>query len=153
MNNKKTNKPQKKPPENDQLKIPEEELPIPEEILDKIGPENREMVKRAFSATLIQAGLREHPFISFLKKLTSDHITTLINNDEKENIRRLEDRKDIRKNNRFILLLITGFIIFICTFFTLTNNKDTLYEMLKIIAAFAGGFGAGFGASEYFRKK
>jgi len=49
--------------------------------------------------------------------------------------------------------MILAFIIFVCVFFTLTNNKNTLYEILKIIGAFAGGFGVGYGVSSYYKKQ
>ena len=135
---------------NQDLSEIEDEIPIPEEAIQKLEPEHQKMVRKMFTALTIQSGIREHPF---LKKLTSEHITNLINNDEKSGIRECDDRRDIRKNNNMILWSILGFIIFVCIFFTLTNNKDTMFEILKIIAAFAGGFGAGYGISSYNKKQ
>lgn len=136
-------------PEADLSKT-EDELPIPEESLRKLEPEHQNIVRKMFTAMSIQSGIREHPI---LKKLTSEHVTNLINNDEKASIRECEERKDIRKNSLLIFGSILLSIIFLCVFFTLTNNKDTLYEILKIIGAFAGGFGAGFGVSTYYKKQ
>jgi len=147
----------KKPKEKNEISSPKNELqepnnllPIPNEIKQKLKPEQLKSYREVSSLLQIQAGITEHPF---LKKLTSEHITNLIDNDEKANIRGCDERKDIRKSNLMIFGSILVFVIFICVFFTLTNNKDTLYEILKIMGAFAGGFGAGFGVSTYYKKQ
>ena len=132
---------------DDALLIPD---PITEKLKENLKPEQLKIVQEAVSTLQIQAGIREHPI---LKKVTSEHVTTLINNDEKASIRETDERKDIRKNYLIIFGSILFFIVFVCVFFTLTNNKDTLYKIIEIIVVFAGGLGTGYGVRSYIRKQ
>ena len=154
MTNKKSKEETKILPKKDELQEIDDALLIPDPITEKLKqnlkPEQLKIVQEAVSTLQIQAGIREHPI---LKKVTSEHVTTLINNDEKASIRESDERKDIRKNYLIIFGSILFFIVFVCVFFTLTNNKDTLYKIIEIIVIFAGGLGTGYGVRSYIRKQ
>ena len=112
---------------------------IPEEILEGVPEEDRSRIKSIISQTMISGVMRRNNPISH--KVTSAHITKLIDNSDAQDIRDREERKS-DKNYQLILLVIgLAFLAFLIVF--LKDDKELLYKIIIAIISFVGGFGIG----------
>lgn len=138
----KTSEPQK-------TDMSKDESIIPQEILENLEPEQQEKIKKAvasFSSMVIQTGIREqHPFASLIKLFNPDHITNLINNDEKASARIFDEGKDIRKTNFKVFLISLIAFLGLCCLFIFTDNQSGLFDLIKIIIPIAGAGLGGYG--------
>jgi len=77
-------------------------------------------------------------------KISSEHISTMLNIAEQDNKRGFEDTKSVRLYNLITLVIVLVFLGFLTVFLA---NKDlsTYQDVIRIIIIFGGGFGAGFG--------
>lgn len=91
-------------------------------------------IKHASLQLYTKSGYSVDPFEA---SLTPELITKIISNDYREI---LFDK--ILKFGYF--LMAVGTFIFICIYFTETNNKDLLFDILKIFGGFVAGLGVGF---------
>ncbi|CAB1065859.1 hypothetical protein D1BOALGB6SA_10658 [Olavius sp. associated proteobacterium Delta 1] len=114
---------------------------IPEEVFEKIPPEARGEIKRMVST--ISAGYIGPTPSPIARKLTSDHVTKIIDNSEKEDQRRYQEKKEERKMSLIvfggILVPVTGLIVF----FALIDKVEILIPLISAIVAFGGGYGFG----------
>ena len=79
-----------------------------------------------------------------LEKLTEDHITTLIENGSKNDGRILEDSKAERRYRMAYILI--GLLSFgLLTAYILPLDKELYKQVIQLLVAFGGGFGAGYG--------
>jgi hypothetical protein len=101
--------------EDNETEPEQPETVIPDEVLEKLPPEARGEFKRLFS--MVSAGYIGPPPSPFARKLTSDHITKIIDNNEKEDQRQFNNAKDERKMSLTIffgiLVPVTGLIVFL----------------------------------------
>lgn len=112
---------------------------IPDEILNAIPKEDRGEFMR--SITQISGVFpQQHPL---LKKITSDHITSIINNSNEEDRRDREERKSERSHNYKLFVTSIIGVILVCLLFILTEQLDFLKYVIGAILGFAGGFGVG----------
>lgn len=112
---------------------------IPEEILEGVPEEDRSRIKSIISQTMISGVMRRNNPIS--DKVTSTHITKLIENSDAQDIRDRQERKS-DKNYQLILLIIgLAFLGFLIVF--LKDDKELLYKVIIAIISFVGGFGIG----------
>lgn len=112
---------------------------IPEEILEGVPEEDRSRIKSIISQTMISGVMRRNNPIS--DKVTSGHITKLIENSDAQDIRDRQERKS-DKNYQLILLIIgLAFLAFLIVF--LKDDKELLYKVIIAIISFVGGFGIG----------
>jgi len=128
--------------EEKEEKPKEQAIPIPEEVLEKIPPDARREVKRAFSM-MVSAGYVgpvPHPFA---RKLTEHHITKIIDNVEKGDAREFDDRKEDRKMTLTLFFAILIPVIGLIVFFTLTNRPEMMVPILSGLVGFGGGYGFG----------
>lgn len=113
--------------------------PIPQEVLDKLPGPMREQISQTIG--LFSAGPIQNPIS---KKITSDHITKLIENDEKDSERGYK----YQQTGRIYTLVYV--VISIAAFFGLAylfakSDPELLRQILAFFATFAAGFGAGWG--------
>ena len=79
-----------------------------------------------------------------LEKLTEDHITTLIENDSKNDGRIFEDSKaDRRYRMAYILIGLLSFGLL--TAYMMPIDKELYKQVIQLLIAVGGGFGAGYG--------
>ncbi|MGB0949100.1 MAG: hypothetical protein ACPGU0_03210 [Marinirhabdus sp.] len=124
-------------PENDNLGIPEE-------ILDAIPAEDRgKFVSIMQQSMFASISRRKNPLT---EKITTEHITTLISNSDKNDKRDRQERKSERNYNLILILIGLVFIGFLVVF--LQTNIDLLITVITAILSFIGGFGFGKSAKK-----
>lgn len=117
-----------------------------EELAKSATPE----VQRLLMAVRTQiGGPRHHPLFD---KFTSEHVGKFLDyaHQGEENAYRLSS------SSRYFHLIYAGLFVLFLGFlivYLLPHHKDLLAEILKLLAIFAGGFGAGFGVKSYLGKK
>ncbi len=120
-------------------------LGIDPEVLGQLPPEARRIVKEMF---LSVSGPMRHPVLS---KITADHISTLLEQSGKDDERLFQDRGSARKYGVFYALLAVALFVFL-TVYLIGIDLALYQDVLKIIVAFAGGLGGGFGIKVYLDK-
>lgn len=75
------------------------------------------------------------------EKVSSKHITSIINNSEEQDKRDRKERGNIRWMNFGMFILLLAFLVFIIIF--LIDNENILNLIITAALAFAGGFGVG----------
>lgn len=122
------------------------EVAIPEKILEELPPDDRRKVSELFVEMKNVSGIMGsavHLVTSkFLDKCESEHISEIIANAEKNNVRIAEDLSDSRRVSfRVFLISIIAFLM-VCGIFLFTKNQDILFKLIEFLVVAAG---AGFG--------
>ena len=87
-----------------------------------------------------ESGPSPHPLIS---KITEEHITKMIDCTDAEGEREHSSRTRIQIFSFIIILLGLGFLVFLITY--LSDTQNLLGNILLGLGAFMGGMGTGFG--------
>ena len=82
------------------------------------------------------------------EKITTVHISAILNNAAKNDERAFEDAKISRKYVLGYVLISVAVFIFL-TVYLVDIDKELWKEIVKLFAVFAGGFGSGFGVKSY----
>jgi len=139
-------KPPDKPPEPENKPTA---FPLPPEVMDKIPPKQRQSIESFMSAAM-SFGPVPNPLAS---KVTSEHISEFI----KLHSRGLEldhdDSKDSRKHTSRIVLTTICLSTVIILALAISGKTDILLELIKAGIFVSGGFGGGYGYSEWRRRK
>ena len=80
-----------------------------------------------------------------LEKLTSEHISSLIEAVDKDGERALEDRKHSRIWQTVIVALLVIPIAILLGYFAFLQQNTLVMEIIKLAAVALGGFGIGLG--------
>jgi hypothetical protein len=112
---------------------------IPEEVLERIPVEERGKIVSVIKQSMFSSVMRKSNPIS--EKITSEHITKLIDKSDSHDIRDREERKSQRNYDLVILLIGLAFLGFLIVF--LKDDKELLYKIIIAIISFIGGFGLG----------
>ena len=118
------------------------EIPIPSEVLEKLPVEMRGVIAQSFSASAMVSGPMHNPM---LEKLTSEHISSLIEAVDKDGDRALEDRKHSRIWQTVIVALLVIPIAILLGYFAFLQQNTLVMEIIKLAAVALGGFGIGLG--------
>lgn len=110
-----------------------------EAILEAIPEEDRGNVERILRQTMISGVMRRSNPIA--EKITSEHITKLIDKSDVEDKRDRDERKSDKNYNLKLLCIGLIFIAFLIWF--LRDNEDLLIQIIIGIISFVGGFGFG----------
>ena len=85
-----------------------------------------------------------------VEKLTSDHLTKIIDNEENdgvradgERIRVYEERASRRRHQLIYFLVGLAAAVGMILLFTFTDNRDMIIPIVTAVAGFLGGFAAG----------
>jgi len=112
---------------------------ISNEVLEALPIEERGRVQSMMIQTMASGVMRSNNPIS--EKITSEHISKLIENSGIQDERDRKERKS-EKNYQIIFLLIgLIFLGFLIVF--LKDDKELLYKVIIAIISFIGGFGIG----------
>ncbi len=143
----------KKQNENQEI-TPEEEAKetssdfIDKEILDVVETmpdEDKGKVIGLFKRSLFEASITRHS-TPFAEKVTSEHITKLIDNSDSQDKRDRVERKGQRNYNLLILVIILAFVVFLVVYFK--DDKEVLIPLVTAILSFVAGTGFGLGLSK-----
>ncbi len=119
---------------------------LPEEILEAVPEDQRGKVASMIRQTMITGVMSSgNPLAD---KITSEHITEIINRSDARDNRDREERKSERNYSLLILIIVLAFVTFLIVF--LVNNENLLINILIAIFSFVGGIGAG---QTFFKKK
>lgn len=124
-------------PENKQINDTNEI--IPEEVLEGIPVEERGKVVSIIKQSMFSGVMRQGNSMS--EKITSEHITKLIDKSDSQDIRDRAERKSQRNYNLIILLIGLVFFGFLVVF--LKEDKELLSKIIIGVISFVGGFGYG----------
>jgi len=116
---------------------------IPDEVLDAIPEEDRGKVFSIIKQSMFSEITRRSNPIA--EKITPEHITTLISNSDKTDIRDRDERKSEKNYNLILIIIGLVFIGFLIVF--LQKNMNLLITIITAILSFIGGFG--FGKSQH----
>lgn len=119
---------------------PDEELSIPEEFLDSMPAEERNQFVQLISSITQFGGPVFNPV---LRRITSDHITQLIGNDEARSRREAEAEKSGRRYQFTYFIITIAVVLFLVVFFTFQQRTDLITAVLTGIAGLGAGFGLG----------
>ena len=106
---------------------------------DFVG-EERQAIVRAINITAQFAGPAGNPI---LQRLTGTHIEQLIDNAQKERVRRHDAAKSNRRYQFAYFVLGAGVTVGLAVFFTLSDNRDLIAPVVTAVAGFLGGLAAG----------
>ena len=141
-NTKKVELPKTMPDKPVQEAINASEISKFDEEIQTLPPEVKEMI---LSMTSIQ-GRVPNPIYS---KITEEHITQLLKSDDKD----LDNQFKYANLGRIYMLVYTilgiGLFVFLTMFLINNGYKELYFEILKLLIAFGGGFGVGFGVNKY----
>ncbi len=119
---------------------------IPAEILENLAPEQRSHITRSF-ASMTQ--FATSAFSPVLQRITSDHITQIINNVEAQSNRESESEKASRRYQLVYFIVTLAALLFLLVFFTVRERFDILTSVITGIA----GLGAGFGIGKFTNRR
>jgi len=83
------------------------------------------------------------------QKVTSDHITQIIGSRVRETELEYADRKHSRGHSVVAFLVGATLLVILIIALALLNHSDLVDEILKLGAVLLGGFGGGYGYSEW----
>jgi hypothetical protein len=112
---------------------------IPPELLEAIPAEERSKVISIIRQSMYSSVTRSGNPIA--DKITTEHISQLINRSDDLDKRDWEERKSQRNYNLLLLLTGLAFIGFLIIY--LQKDKDLLIKIIVAIISFVGGFGLG----------
>lgn len=118
-------------------------LPGPVEAILKTLPEEEQGKFRSVVSTMLQfSGPAPNPLID---KITSEHLTKIIDGSEKQSERVAVDRRESRGHTRF--LVVAGMVTFLIAsgIFLWGGQPQLLTTLVQFGIVFAGGLGAGAG--------
>ena len=121
--------------------------PIGPQPLDEALSEQRSHLGRSVGSFTQLIAPVANPLV---EKLTSDHLTKIIDNEENEGVRadnkriRVYEERASRRRLQFIYFLVGLFVaVGMIVLFTFTDNRDMIIPIVTAVAAFLGGFAAG----------
>ncbi|MDR1876418.1 MAG: hypothetical protein LBQ84_02200 [Flavobacteriaceae bacterium] len=127
------------PTKSEDSSIEKDEEVIPKDILEAIPAEDRGKMVSIIKESMISGVMTRGNPIS--DKITSEHITKLIDKSDSLDLRDREERKENKYYNITILLIGLVFLGFLIIY--LKEDKELLYKIIIAIVSFIGGFGLG----------
>lgn len=120
-------------------------VPIPDEVLEHVPPEHRKAFVSAVSSVTQLAAPVVNPI---LQKVTSEHVSQVIDLAEGDSVREYDAGKSRRRYQFAYFLLGAGVTVGLIIFFTVSDNRDLIPPIVTAIAGFLGGLATG----QYFRR-
>jgi len=120
-----------------------EDPPIPQEVLDSMPEPVRSRVQETFA--FLSAGPMQNPVT---RKITSHHITQLIENDAKQGERAFEDKRASRCYTLVYVCIAVACFFGVAWMFA-RSDPALFQQILAFFATFVGGFGAGWGFTTF----
>ncbi len=112
-------------------------------------PEIRKTMQRAMMVTSSRGGAGHHPIF---KKFTEGHVDKYL-----DYIQRDDDNEfSLKKSNRWFHLFYTALALCFFSFlivYLLPKDRTLLNDLLKLLVAFSGGIGSGYGLKTFVDRK
>lgn len=118
---------------------------IPDEVLERIPQRER----KEFIQTITKVAGIFSPQNPLIKKITPDHISTLLQNADDCDKRDRDERQNERNYNFKIMVTVLFTAVLVCALFIWTAQID----LLKFFIGAIFGFGGGFGVGKYYKKQ
>jgi len=112
-----------------------------EQILEKVPEPERRQLLAFFSSTF--TGPPQHPLAEVAKKVTSEHVGKLIENDREESSQRFKEKASVRQYafiSFVIIVLFTAALVY-----TFKEKPTVLTGVLSAVGGIVGGGSAGYG--------
>ena len=116
---------------------------VAEELLNEFPPEQIEKITRVMSMSV--SGPMPNPVAD---KITSEHISKVLENSDKADKRGFEGFKISKKYNLWYSIIGVAFIVFL-TLVLKSFGQETFVQGMIIIGSFAAGFAGGYGIKSY----
>ncbi len=142
--NKELEKTSENEPKSDKETDDNQESLIPDEILEAIPVEERGKVISIIKQSMVSSITRRSNPIA--EKITTEHITQLINKSDETDKRDRKERQGQRNHDLLLVIIGLIFIGFLIVF--LQQDKDLLLKIVIAIISFVGGFGIGKSAKK-----
>lgn len=123
--------------DDERRKLPDELA----EALEEVPAEQRKTISMAIMRSTMRTGMVGHPLF---EKFTPDHIDKFLDYSQKDD----ENEYKYKSSNRLFYLAysILGIGVFVfLVLFLLPSNKELMIDIFKMLIAFAGGLGSGYG--------
>lgn len=134
------NKPTTAPNNSSNGKDQQKEV-VEAEILKDLPENQRKLINQIFSSISVQGAFpKQNPILT---KITPEHITTVLDHSNQEDLRDREERKSERDHNYKIMVTAIIAITIIGSLLVYSNQTDILKYVVGAVFGFAGGFGAG----------
>ena len=124
-------------------------IPIPQEVLEKLPPKQRQQIE-SFMATAMSIGPMPNPLAN---KITAEHITEFIKMHSKGMDLQHSDSRDSRRITLIVFAIGSVLSTLVILSLSYANKTDILMELIKAGIFMIGGFGGGYGFSEWKRRK
>jgi len=119
-----------------------------QQVMKSAPPKMRHMML-SMMMRLQGAGPMPHPIFD---KFKSEHVDKFLDYSHEDEVNAFSLARSNRWFHLGYALLFVGVLLFLIVYLAPTQ-KDLLGDILKMLAIFAGGFGAGFGTKSFFGKK
>lgn len=119
-----------------------------DDLLDNMPPEAKRIIQMMFS----QPSITRHTRSPIEEKITEKHISYVLENSDKENIRNYNSGIHEKWFNAFVVLIAVVLIVFL-TIYLAKDNSELYKYILTAVFSFLGGFGGGYGYKSIKTKK
>ena len=116
------------------------DVPLPEEFLADVPSEHRPAIQRLFASVRQFASPAVDPI---LQRITSEHVSRIIDLAENNRIREHEADKSRRRYQFAYFLGGAALTVGLIVLFTFSDNKDLIAPIVTAVAGFLGGLAAG----------
>lgn len=131
-------------------KIPQAAEPVTETEFDDIEKDLPPQVRAILQMTRTQVrGPSPHPLFH---KFTSEHVDKFLDYSHQDDVNAYALASSNRWFNLAYVIVFVVFLVFLIIYLA-PSHKDLLVDILKIMVAFGGGFGAGYGTKAYLEKR
>jgi len=145
----KEEKPKSEEEKDKELKLPEHPEEIPEEeenilsdeIIEKLPPEIRGIVRK--STSMFMAGSYPPPYHYIFRKMTPEHIGKVIDSLDSDSQRDHKERMSTRRWYYAYLITILMFILLLSLLFLWKDKSEYIVPIITAILGGAGGYGIG----------
>lgn len=135
-------------PDPDSPETVEDISDVPAEIMEQLPPEARRVVEMSLSM-MHRVSHAPNPVLG---KVTSEHITAVLELSDKDGHCEFQSTLHSRLFTAFYVLVFVGLFVFL-TLELAPLDKALYMDVVKIVLAFAGGFGSGFGVKSLIDRR
>lgn len=118
----------------------EGEFPFPSEMLESLPPEQRSVFRSALSMFM---GISRPPSDPIRRRITSEHITQILENQERSGQRNHSSENSDRWLFVWFGTLILAAAVGLIVFFGIRETYEVVTAIIGGLLGFAGGFGVG----------
>lgn len=111
------------------------------EVLEKLPPEAKQEI---IKLSAFMGSFSSPPHSPILKKVNEEHISKILDFSENDSKRTFEDAQTTKRYNLAYAILFCAVAVFLVIYLS-DKNPELLKEILKLLIAFLGGLGAGYG--------